>query len=258
PEVEDAGRIPALLRGLAPVAGRQGAVLLPGAAVHVQATVTVPRDAQEAHRRRFGLAPHGERELPPQPFDRTAATLGLDRLAELLVDRANLRRAARRVVADGGEPEQVARQLRTVRVEDERAPDAERTAEQPGLEHHVVARRRLAGVGCIRRRPVVLCEDERGKINLLGELDEPVKSGPPRVERGRPGFDVGDVLEPARDRLKQFGLLARRPEEDARLVHARFMMTDLGTRYRAKMLTLVDLTGFEPVTSCLPSKRSTN
>src|SRR5881227_338213 len=64
------------------------------------------------------------RELPPQPFDRAAATLSLDRLAELLVDRANLRRAGGRVVADGGQPEQVARQLRTVRVEDERAPDA--------------------------------------------------------------------------------------------------------------------------------------
>src|SRR5439155_18987660 len=93
PEVEDAGRIPALLRSLAPVAGRQGPVLLPGPAVHVQATVAVPRDAQEAHRRRFFVAPHRERELPPQPLDRSAATLGLDRLAELLVDRANLRRA---------------------------------------------------------------------------------------------------------------------------------------------------------------------
>src|SRR4051812_31280259 len=93
PEVEDAGRIPALFRGLAPVAGRQGAVLLPGPSGHVQATVAIPRDAQEAHRRRFCLAAGGERELPPQPLDEAAATLGLDRLAELLVDRANLRRA---------------------------------------------------------------------------------------------------------------------------------------------------------------------
>src|SRR5207247_123422 len=144
-----------------------------------------------------------------------------------LVDRANLRWAGGRVVADGGQPEQVARQLRTVRVEDERAPDAERAAEQPGLEHHVVARRRLAGLGRIRRGPVVLGEHERGEIDLLGELDEPVEGGPPRVERGRPGLDVGDVLEPARDPLEQFGLLARRPEEYARLVHARFMMTDM-------------------------------
>src|SRR5206468_3832530 len=67
PEVEDAGRNPALLRSLAPVAGRQGAVLLPGPAGHVQATVAVPRDAQEAHRRRLGFATHSERELPPQP-----------------------------------------------------------------------------------------------------------------------------------------------------------------------------------------------
>src|SRR5437899_8665208 len=80
--------------------------------------------------------------------------------------------------------------------------------------------------------PVVLGEHERGEIDLLGELDEPVEGGPPRVERGRPGFDVGDVLEPARDRLEQFGLLARRPEEDARLAHARFMMTDVAHTLR--------------------------
>src|SRR5213079_122767 len=232
PKVEDASRIPALLCGLAPVAGRQGAVLLPGPAGHVQATVAVPRDAQEAHRRRFVLAPHGERELPPQPLDRSAATLGLDRLAELLVDRANLRRAGSRVVPDGGQPEQVARQLRIVRVEDERAPDAEGAAEQPGLEHDVVARRRLAGLEGLRRGPVVLGEDERGEIDLLGELDEPVEGRPPRVEGGRPGLDVDDVLEPARDCLEQFRLLARRPEEDARLVHARFMMTDMAHTLR--------------------------
>src|SRR4051812_25004188 len=105
PEVEDGGRILALLRSLAPVAGRQGAVLLPGPAVHGQAAVAVPRDAQQAHGRRFVLAPHGERELPPQPLDRAAATLAVDRLAELLVDRANLRRAGGRVVADGGQPQ---------------------------------------------------------------------------------------------------------------------------------------------------------
>src|SRR5439155_19850728 len=118
------------------------------------------------------------------------------------------------------------------RVEDERAPDAECAAEQPGLEHHVVARRRLAGLGRIRRRPVVLAEHERSEIDLVRELDEPVEGRPPRVERGRPGLDVGDVLEPARDRLEQFGLLARRPEEDAGLVHARFMMTDMAHTLR--------------------------
>ena len=221
-----------LLRGLAPVPGRQRAVLLPRPAGHVQATVAVPRDAQEADRRRFGLAQHGQRELPPQPLDQSAATLGLDRVAELLVDRANLRRSCGRVVADGGQPEQVARQLRTLRVQDERAADAERAAEESGLEHHVVARRRLAGLGRIRRCPVVLGEHECGEVDLLGELDKPVEGGPPRVERGRPGLDVGDVLEPARDRLEQFGLLARRSEEDARLVHARFVMTDMAHTLR--------------------------
>src|SRR6185437_7147176 len=138
PVVEDAGRIRALLRSLAPIAGRQGAVLLPGPAVHVQATIAVPRDAQETHRRGFVLATRGERKLPPQPFDRTAAPLGLDRLSELLVDRAKLGRRSGGVVADGGQPQQVGRQLRIVRVEDERAPDTERPAEQTGLEHHVV------------------------------------------------------------------------------------------------------------------------
>src|SRR5688500_9990307 len=59
PEIENAGRVPALLRSLAPVAGRQRAVLLPGPAAHVQATVALSRNAQEAYRRRFVLAPHG-------------------------------------------------------------------------------------------------------------------------------------------------------------------------------------------------------
>ena len=117
-------------------------------------------------------------------------------------------------------------------MEDERAPDAERAAEQPSLEHHVVARRRQAGLGRIRRRPVVLGEHERSEIDLLGELDKPVEGGSPRIERGRPGLDVGDVAEPACNRLEQFGLLARGPEENARLVHARFMMTDIAHTLR--------------------------
>ena len=69
--------------------------------------------------------------------------------------------------------------------------------------------------------PVVLGEHERGEIDLVGELDEPVERGPPRVERGHPGLDVGHVFETARHGLQQLGLFARRPEEDARLVHAR-------------------------------------
>jgi hypothetical protein len=80
-----------------------------------------------------------------------------------------------------------------VSVEDEGAPDTERAAEQSCLEHHVVARRRLAGLGCSRCGPVVLGEHERGEIDLLGELDEPVEGGAPRVERRRPRLDLGDV-----------------------------------------------------------------
>jgi|Tabmets5t2r1_1033131.scaffolds.fasta_scaffold00714_7 predicted ester cyclase len=44
-------------------------------------SVALARDAQQAHRRGFLLAPHGQRELPPQTLDRSAPTLALDRLA---------------------------------------------------------------------------------------------------------------------------------------------------------------------------------
>ena len=140
PVVEDAGRIRALLRSLAPIAGRQGAVLLPGPAVHVQVTVAVPRDAQEAHRRRFVVAAHGERELPPQPLHLSATTLGLDRLAKLLVDLAHDGRCGVGVVPDRGQTEQVGGELGTVRVEDEGPADAERTPDQTRFENDVVAR----------------------------------------------------------------------------------------------------------------------
>src|SRR4029079_5607006 len=100
PEVEDARRVSALLRRFAPVPRGERAVLLPGASRDAQVTVAVPRDAEEAHCRRLGLGSRGERELPPQPLDRAAATLGLDRLAELLVDRANLRRTRGGVITD--------------------------------------------------------------------------------------------------------------------------------------------------------------
>ena len=102
----------------------------------------------------------------------------------------------------------------------------------PGLEHHVVTRRRLAGLGRIRRGPVVLGEHERGEIDLLGEFDEPVERVPPWVERGHPGLNVGDVPERACDRLEQFCLFSRRSEEDTRLVHVRLMMTDIAHTLR--------------------------
>src|SRR5262249_7752401 len=46
PEVEDAGRIPSLFRSLAPVAGRERAVGLPGSPVHGQAALAVRGDAE--------------------------------------------------------------------------------------------------------------------------------------------------------------------------------------------------------------------
>src|SRR5215469_12952755 len=42
-------------------------------------------------------------------------------------------------------------------------------------------------------RPVVLGEDERGEIDLAGELDEPVEGRDTRVEDRRPRVDVGDT-----------------------------------------------------------------
>ena len=182
---------------------------------HVQATVAVPRDVQEAHRRRFFLAPDGERELPPQPLDRAAATLGLDRPAERLVDRANLRRAGGRVGGPRVSPSRSLGSFGTVRVEDERAPHAERRTARPRTP-----RCRAAKPGRSGTRPSRSSRPGRTRARrsrLPGRVfDEPVQGRPPRVERGRPGLDVGDVLEPARDRLEQSGLLARRPEEDAR------------------------------------------
>src|SRR5207248_8784076 len=71
-----AGWIPALLRSLAPVADRQGAVLLPAPAGHIQATVAVPRDALllEGERPRLPNAPQleGTGEMRVETTDRAA------------------------------------------------------------------------------------------------------------------------------------------------------------------------------------------
>src|SRR4051812_6468265 len=60
PVVEDAGRLPGCSRRLASVAGRKGAVLLPGPAAHCQVAGTIPRDAQQADGRWLLLGPHGQ------------------------------------------------------------------------------------------------------------------------------------------------------------------------------------------------------
>ena len=46
------------------------------------------------------------------------------------------------------------------------------------------------------------------KSTSLGELDEPVEGRHTRVEHRRPRLDLGDVLEPPRERLEQLLLLA--------------------------------------------------
>ena len=208
PEVEDAGRIPVLFRRLAPVAGRQGAVLLPRLPATLRSPVSIPRYAQEAHRRRFLLGPNGERELPPQSFDRTTSTLGLDCLAEFLIYRPYLRRVGGRVVADRGQPEQVARKLRTVGVQDERAPDPECAAESPASKT-TLSRGDASPVW----EASVVVQSSWAKTNAAKSTCWVSSTSRSRVDR--PGLNVvvqglhlGNVLEAACDRLEQFGLLA--------------------------------------------------
>src|SRR4051794_8918640 len=81
PVVEDPGRRLPLARRFAPIARRERAVLLPGAAGHLQRTALVARDLQQADGRRLLLAALGEGELPPHPVDAGGAALVLDRVA---------------------------------------------------------------------------------------------------------------------------------------------------------------------------------
>src|SRR5262249_8010436 len=93
---------------------------------------------------------------------------------------------------------------------------------------------------------VVLREEERGEVDLPGELDETLERAASRIERRRPWLDVGHVLESTFDRLEQFGLFGRRPEEDPRRVHEPRMMTDIAARiarertFSLKLPRLVD------------------
>ena len=107
-------------------------------------------------------------------------------------------------------------------MQDEGPPHAQRTPEQPGFEDDVVARCILprGGLGrCALDRPVVVGEEERGEVHLVGELDEAIEGGDTRVEHRRPRFDVRDVLEPPGERLQELLLLHGRTQEDARLHH---------------------------------------
>ena len=142
PTIEDAGGVLLLLGRLAPVARRQRAVLLPRAAVHLERAVASARDPEQAHRRRLASAALGQRELPPQPFDAGDAAVASIALRSFwLTARMS---AAVSPVAHAGQTEEIARQLRSVRVQDERPAHPEDAAEETRLEDHVVARRRLA------------------------------------------------------------------------------------------------------------------
>ena len=61
----------------------------------------------------------------------------------------------------------------------------------------------VIGVDVHKHSLTAVAVDEAGRM-----LDEPLEGGSSGVERGGPGLDVGDVLEPARNRLEQLGLLA--------------------------------------------------
>jgi hypothetical protein len=72
-------------------------------------------------------------------------------------------------------------------MEDESSAHSEDATEQTGFEDHVVSRRSLArsrGIGCgwAVGRPVVPSEHERGEIDLMHELKEPLQRGGPRIE----------------------------------------------------------------------------
>ena len=132
------------------------------------------------------------------------------------------------------EAEEIARKLRAARMEDEGSAHAEDSAEKAGLEDDIVSRRSLTGSrggGCGRAvgRPVVLSEHERGEVDFMRKLEEAFQRGGPRIEGCRPGFDVRDVFETARQRLQQLLLLSRRAQEDARLVHPFLQLAESAT-----------------------------
>src|SRR5262249_6470030 len=149
--------------------------------------VAVSRDPEEAHGRRLAGAALRQGELPPQTLDTAEAALVLDRLPKLLIDRSHLGRGQRLAVPDAGETKEIARKLGAARVENERSAHSQDAAEQPGLEHHIVARSGLTsflGIGCgwAMGRPVVSSEHEGREIDLVRELEEPPQGCGPGIE----------------------------------------------------------------------------
>src|SRR6185312_14000472 len=139
-EVEDARRIDAFLRRLAPVTRGQRAVGLPCPPRDLQGAGAITADGQQRDRGRLELRSGGEGQLPPITFQAADPAFGRDCLPQLLVDLTHDGRRGVGVVPDRGQTEQVGRGLGTVRVEDERPADTERTPEQARFENDIVAR----------------------------------------------------------------------------------------------------------------------
>jgi hypothetical protein len=120
-----------------------------------------------------------------------------------LVDRSDLRGSRGFAVSDGRKTEEIARKLGAARVEDEGSSHSEGSAEKAGLENDVVPRGSLTGLGGrgfrrrARARPVIPSEHQSGKIHFVGEFEEALQSGRPRIEGCRPRLDVRDVLQTA-------------------------------------------------------------
>jgi CBS domain-containing protein len=72
-----------------------------------------------------------------------------------------------------------------VRVEDERAPDAERAAEQPGLEHHESAVPATTSVGDVHSRDLISVEPNNDLEEALQLMARHRVRRLPVVENGR-------------------------------------------------------------------------
>ena len=139
-------------------------------------------------------------------------------LADFLVDGPHLGRGRRVAVSHAGQSEEIGRKLRTARMQYEGSAQAQHAAEQAGFEDDVVARRSLAGAGgrgsgragC---RPVVAGEHEGREVDLTRKLDQTGQRGRARIEGRRPGIDMRDVFEAARQASSSFFCAADEPRK---------------------------------------------
>ena len=116
-------------------------------------------------------------EVPPQAFDTCEAALVFDRLPKRLIDDSHLGRGRCFAEQYAREPEEIARELRAARMQDEGSAHPEDSSEKAGFEDDIVSRRSLTGsrgrgcgeAGC---RPVVPGECERGEVDFMRKLEE--------------------------------------------------------------------------------------